>query len=1008
MRENEKAYRGRLSRFLDELIRPNIYGESFPLKITAWQAPGEPVRFDEAIRQTYTDFSIGSGWARGWGTTWFHVTGQVPEHLIGHPDLEIVVDLGFRRELEGGQGEGLAFRPDGTIIKAIEPFNRYLPVEDRVEGRIDFYLEAAANPEVAFNGLWQPSLFSTWESTPEKPLYKLRRLDGAIWNREVWELNEDFEVASGLVEELPADLPRRACLVVALNRAMDAIDPRNVAATAVVARTELAEALSKPAYASAHQVVATGHAHIDSAWLWPIRETIRKCARTFANAIELLDRYPDLVFSASSAQQYLWIRTHYPQLWTRIKQKVAEKRFVPIGGMWVEPDANLPGSEAMARQFILGKGFFIQEFGVEPLDVWLPDSFGYSGALPQIAKAAGSKWFLTQKMSWNQTNSMPHHSFWWEGIDGSRIFTHMPPVDTYNSKLSAAELALTESQYREQGHGTLSLVPFGYGDGGGGPTREMVAKAHRTANLEGSARVQLSSVADFFARAEAELTEPGVWVGEMYLEAHRGTSISQLRTKQGNRRCEHLLQAAEAWATTAAVRVGAPYPRKELEQCWQTVLLHQFHDILPGTSIGWVHREVEAGYERVASTLNQLIKGSTAALVGEGDRELAANSSSVTIGGIPAFSISEPNHSVVGEVEIVESARGWVFDTGLLRVALSREGMITQVEHQGRELVPDGRNFGALQLHVDRPAVWDAWDIDEHISRVVEHLSAASTLEVTRDAGRVLVDLGWQIRDSRVNMRLTLSPGSANLDFALDLDWHEQRTLLQLVFPTTVFTTNANSEIQFGHIQRPIHTNTSWDQARFETCAHRWVQVSEPGYGLAIANDSTYGHAIHREAGSGPQPPGATIGLSLIRGSRFPDPEADQGKHQLKVRVVCGATIADAQVAGRELNQPIRLVRGAHPVDPLVQVVGGSAVVETMKLSEDGSGDVILRIYESLGQRTEAVLATDFAFASVVATDLLERLVDDSPALWRDAERIGLKLNPFQIVTLRFVRDNRT
>ena len=629
--------------------------------------------FEEAVAQTYEPFSVGTAWGRGWSTLWLHITGSVPAEWVasGSP-YEIVIDLGFRTHLDGSQAEGLAFRPDGTILKAIEPFNCYLPVEDPTS--IDIYLEAAANPEVAVGGSWHPTPFASLETVPDTPLYVLNRLDLAQRNLEVWELNQDIEVLAGLVEELPADLPRRAGIVVALNAAMDAVDPRDVAGTATQARAALAGVLARPANASAHRVLATGHAHIDSAWLWPVRETVRKCARTFANVIALTEEHPDLVFSCSSAQQYAWIKASYPELWERLKQKVAEGCFVPVGGMWVESDTNMPGSEALARQFIHGKGFFLREFGYEPTDVWLPDSFGYSGALPQVAVAAGSRYFLTQKMSWNETNVLPHHTFWWEGIDGTRIFTHLPPVDTYNSRLAAFELAKAERQYAEQGHGTISLVPFGYGDGGGGPTREMVARAHRTADLEGSPKVRIGTAEEFFTEASAELPHPGTWSGEMYLETHRGTYTSQLRTKQGNRRSEHLLRAAELWATTAAVRVGLAYPTAVLQQCWETVLLQQFHDILPGSSIAWVHREAEANYVRVAEVLEGVITRSLAALTGDGATRLAVNSSPVSLAGIEPFAVSVPPAPGEAIVTVVAQGDGWVVDTGVVRVVVDGIG----------------------------------------------------------------------------------------------------------------------------------------------------------------------------------------------------------------------------------------------------------------------------------------------------------------------------------------------
>jgi alpha-mannosidase len=406
----------------------------------------------------------------------------------------------------------------------------------------------------------------------------------------VWQLVMDLEVLGELMHELPVDSARRWEILRAVDRALDAVDLQDVKGTAVAARACLQEVLATPAQPSAHRISAVGHAHIDSAWLWPLRETVRKVARTTSNMTALLEDEPDFVFAMSQAQQWAWIRDHRPEVWAKVKKAVADGRFVPAGGMWVESDTNMPGSEAMARQFVHGKRFFLDEFGAENDEAWLPDTFGFAAGLPQIIKAAGSKWLLTQKISWSRTNKFPHHTFHWEGIDGTRIFTHFPPVDTYNCSMKGSEIAHAARNFKDKGVARHSLAPTGWGDGGGGTTREMVAKAARMRDLEGSATVVWETPADFFTKAEAEYPNPPVWVGELYLELHRATLTSQARTKQGNRRSEHLLREAELWAATAAIRAGFPYPYEQLDRIWKTVLLHQFHDILPGSSIAWLVR----------------------------------------------------------------------------------------------------------------------------------------------------------------------------------------------------------------------------------------------------------------------------------------------------------------------------------------------------------------------------------------------------------------------------------
>ena len=440
-------------------------------------------------------------------------------------------------------------------------------------------------------------------------------------------------------------------------------------------------------------------------------------ARTFANVCDLIERSEDFVFAASSAQQYAWLKEHYPDVFARVRQQVAAGRFVPVGGMWVESDTNMPGGEALARQFVLGKQFFLDEFGVETEEVWLPDSFGYSAALPQIVAASGSRWFLTQKISWNQTNVMPHHTFMWEGIDGTRVFTHFPPVDTYNSDLSAADLARAERQYADKNAGTTSLVPFGFGDGGGGPTREMLAAAHRARDLDGSPTVTLSSPRAFFTDAETEMPHPPVWSGELYLEFHRGTYTSQARTKQGNRRSEHLLREAELWATTAAVRRGAAYPAAELAAAWRTVLLQQFHDILPGSSIAWVHAEAERNYAAVAESLTTIIETALRALAGTGQQLILANARPFAERGVPALGALAISPEPA--VEPQPSGDGFVLQNEHLRVEVDRRGLISSLvdRRADRELIPDGAAGNLLQLHRDTPAQWDAWDIDEQYRR---------------------------------------------------------------------------------------------------------------------------------------------------------------------------------------------------------------------------------------------------------------------------------------------------
>ncbi|WP_217167744.1 glycoside hydrolase family 38 C-terminal domain-containing protein [Streptomyces sp. AC512_CC834] len=988
----------RVRRFTRFRIRPAVYRDSCPTTITAWTVGGEPVPFAAAVTQTYRPFAPGQPWGRPWDTTWFDVRGEVPEDWAAS-GAELVVDLGFTGDQPGFQAEAMVYRPDGEIIKAIEPYNSWVALPD--PGPFRLLIEAAANPIVQVPYEYEPTAMGDRATAGDEPLYRLTDLSVAARDQEVWELLQDVTALDGLVDVLPEQGARRAEIVHALERMVDVMDPEDVAGTAARGREVLAPVLAGRAADSSLIVSAVGHAHIDCAWLWPTRETVRKVARTFANVLDLGERHPEFVFAASSAQQYAWLKDTQPRLFERVRRAVADGVIRPVGGMWVESDTNMPGGEALVRQFVLGKRFFAEEFGVDSEEVWLPDSFGYTAAMPQIARAAGARYFLTQKPSWNEINPMPHSSFHWEGIDGSRVFTHFPPAETYNSDLGAADLARTERTFRQKGKARHVLGLYGWGDGGGGPTREMLAAAERKRDLDGSPRVRMDDPGSFFRTAEAELPAPPVWVGEMYLELHRGTLISQARSKRGNRRSEALLREAELWAATAAVRRGARYPYDELRRIWETVLLLQFHDILPGTSIAWVHQEAEAEYERVANELTTMIttaldalRGDAAARADTAGTLVAANAGPYARRGVPAMGLG-PATEAPAAVPRHQNDR-IVLDDGTLHVEIDRRGTLVSVRdlHADRELLPSGVAGGVLQLFRDTPREWDAWDINDEDKRSGSDLVEPASIDIVDDAVVVRHERGQTV----ITTSVRLSEG--RIDYAFDIDWHESQKLLKLAFPLDIRTDRATSEIQFGHLHRPVHQNTSWDAARFETVAHRWIHVGEPGYGVAIANDVVYGHDIR--GGQAPDGrPMTTARLSLLRAPRYPDPNADQGRHTFSVSVRPGG-IPDAVADGYALQLPPRTAPGTA-VEPLLEVSDRAVVVESVKLAEDRSGDLVVRLYEAHGNRSRATVRTAFSWSEAVATDLLERAVDSAAVrAAAPGTEVALELRPFELLTLRF------
>ena len=987
MHDDHVLIEQRLRRSLGRLA-PAVYSARSALDVAAWSAPGEPVSVAEGLAAPYASVRIGDRWGPAWGTTWFRLTGTVPAGWAGRT-VEALIDIGFDVDRTGFHAEGLVYRRDGSPVKGLNPRSQWVRVP--ADEPVELYVEAAANPLILADGDFHPTPLGDRATAGDEPLYRLERAELAVFEADVWELVADLEVLGQLAAELDLGDPRRWQILRAIDLALDAVDLQDIAASAPAARAAVAGVLAAPARASAHRVSAVGHAHIDSAWLWPVRETVRKVARTAANVTELMDARPGLVYAMSSAQQFAWLREYRPEVFARVADRVKAGQFVPVGGMWVESDTNLPGGEALARQFSFGKRFFADEFGVDTEEVWLPDSFGYSAALPQLIALSGSRWFLTQKISWNQTNRFPHHTFWWEGLDGTRIFTHFPPVDTYNCELSGAELAHASRNFAEKGAASGSLVPFGHGDGGGGPTREMLARAERLRDLDGSPRVVIERPAEFFARAEQEYHDAPVWSGELYLEFHRGTYTSQAKTKQGNRRCEHLLREAELWCATASVRHGTDYPYDALDRLWKVVLLQQFHDILPGSSIAWLHREAVANYAAAAGELEQLISSALRTLAGQGATELTFNAAPHARDGVPALGAARRSFAAPA-VSVTLDGDGYLLDNGVLRVAIDSRGLLTSVRDGEREVLAPGSTGNLLQLHPDTPNFYDAWDIDAFYRHVATDLAGEVS---TVDSG---VRVTHRFGGSSVTQDITLDGGTVVFD--ADIDWHETEKLLKVGFDLDVTADRSAAETQFGHIYRPTHTNTSWDAAKFEICAHRWVHVGEPGYGVAVVNDSTYGHDVTRRARHGG---GVTtlVRLSLLRAPRFPDPDTDQGHHHLRYALVPGATLTDAAREGYRINLPGRAATGTGPVTPLVAVDNDAVIVESVKLADDRTGDLVVRLYEARGARAEATVRAGFPATAVTTVDLLERELDPAEL---SGGHVSLRLRPFQILTLRFRR----
>lgn len=1068
MRQQDVITDARIRRVLRDYLQPALSGRAAPLEVAAHHIRGEPEPPEKALAADYRPFLVGEPWGPAWSTTWFRLRASIPPDWRG---CQVALAFEIGNAGDTGFGAEALVWAAGQPAQGLSPNHRHYVLTDQAKGNeaVELFVEAAANPHPEPNLVSWPLLMPDPDG---RPLFSLARAELVVLHPEVASLWHDMRILAQLVEHIGDQEPRRSQVRAALNRASNALDlealadlaqpdpqpdvqppanpdtnpdagPDHRLATVTAARAILAPVLASPATASAHRVSAVGHAHIDTAWLWPLRETIRKCARTFSTALALMDRYPEYHFACSQAQHYAWMKEHYPTLFARIKEKVAAGQWHPVGSMWVEADTNVPSGESLVRQLLYGKAFFAEELGIQTEEVWLPDVFGYSGNLPQLMRQAGVRWFLTQKLSWNQYNPFPHHSFTWVGVDGSAVFAHFPPADTYNGQMSLADLAHSVANFRDHERATRSLYPFGHGDGGGGPAAEMLEAARRLGDLEGAPRVHQESPAAFFTEAEAEMTDPAAWVGELYLEKHRGTYTTQAAVKAGNRRGELALGAAELWAAMAP----APYPAARLEAAWKRLLVNQFHDIIPGSGIHWVYADAAADHSEILTQANAISEISLSSLLphlpthGLCSPVVALNPLSHDRAGLAALPRGTSGAVAVGPsgsgVPVQEGADGTriffaqvpscgyaVYDivegpapvgpdpelavsehhleSSRLRVEWEDNGLLTSVwdKRASREVLAPGARGNLLQLHPDYPNEYDAWDVDRFYREQVVDLDRLGGMEVV-EAGplRAAVRLVRTFGRSQVVQTLSLVAGSARLDFATEVDWHESHRLLKVAFPVDVRSPRATYEIQFAHVERPTHANTSWDLARFEVCGHTWADLSEPGYGVALLNDCKYGYDIH----------GNVMRLSLLRAPTWPDPVADQGRHYFTYALYPHAgDLREAGVieAAHELNSPFRVTAagrhdGRRPMQAsFLRLDRPGVVVAAVKQAEDGDG-LVVRLYEAWGRRGPVRLELGFPVAGAWRTDLLERVAGALPV---EDNQIALQLSPFEIATLRLER----
>ena len=992
--------------FAREVVAPAIYPDRIPLEVTARHLPGEPRPAQEAIEGRFEPFSVGDRWGGMWSTTWFRCRATVPDAWQGR-EVAAVVHLGGARVV-GFSAEGLIWTPDLKPVQGLHHEHREYRLATSANGGdpVDFLIEAAANPIPRWHMKDWPRLEPDYAGTE---LYALEQADLATVDREVEALWLDLDVVTQMAEWLE---PRREEALAALHDAMAVVSDGGPG-TAAEARRILRPVIEKAGDDPGHTVTAVGHAHIDTAWLWPLRETRRKCARSFANQLRLLERYPEHHFVCSQAVQYEWIKQDHPGLYEQIRQRVADGRWEPVGGMWVEADSNVPSGESLVRQFVHGKRFFRDEFGVETHEMWIPDVFGYSAALPQIAAGAGVTALITQKMSWNDTNEFPHTTFWWEGHDGSRILAHFPPAATYNGNVTVAELLNDARNFKDAERSSHTLYPFGYGDGGGGPSAHQIEAARRLRHADGLPDLAIGTVEAFLSAVRAEAADLATWTGELYLEAHRATTTTHADVKLGNRRAEEALRAAEMWSVAAGLDRSSINPT--LDPLWKLLLLNQFHDIIPGSSIAWVYRDAARDHAEILDRARSLTGVAQTRLAPEAGADLVAFNPStydreevvelpdgalrlVSVPGCgwapvpPARARRSPAHP-----DPVEAGDGYL-DNGILRVTFDPSGVVTSVwdHEEEREVLAPGAGANLFQLHEDHPKAFDAWDVDREYLDHVEDLDGPPEHDpeiVRAEPLRAGVRFRRRFGQSALTQVLQLTAGSRRIEFHTEVDWQERHRFLKVAFPVAVRSDRATYEIQHGHVARPTHANTSWDEARFEVCGHRWADLGEPGYGVALLNDCKYGYDVR----------GHTLRLSLLRGPGYPDPDADRGRHRFAYALLphpgdirAGRVVEEAEA----FNLPITVRPGrADRPSRIVSVDRPGISIEAVKPADDADATVV-RICEVHGSRGPVTVTLHRPFAAVDRTDLLERPQAEES---HDGQSVRVHLRPFELVTLRFV-----
>ncbi len=1026
-------WRARIERWRDELMR-HIYRPLGVVELAGF-VTRDRLSTAQALQGEFKPMPPGTRWGAKWEYGWFKGRVTLPPEARGK-----------RIVLRPDIGAESAVYVNDEAVGAIDAHHREITLARRgTPGKTyDVLIEGYAGHGPHVTSIGPAPLGRAVIPEPAPTQATVGESTFGIWEEQVYQLALDVYTLFELRDHLDPNSLRVAEIDAALRDFTTIVDfevPHDeILETVHAARARLRPLLECVNGSTAPTLFAFGHAHLDVAWLWPLEETERKCVRTFSSQLALMAEYPEYRFLQSQAHLYWMVKHHYPDLYRRIKRAVKAGQFIPEGGMWVEADTNISGGESLIRQFLYGKRFFRDEFGVECQILWLPDVFGYSGALPQIMRGCGIKYFSTQKIFWTYHGGepFPYNTFIWEGIDGTGVYTHLH--NDYNSHTNPASVIQRWNERVQKDGFSTRLFPFGWGDGGGGPTRDHLEFLRRQRDLEGVPRVRIAHPLEYFRDQEAKVWPDVRYVGELYFQAHRGTYTSQARAKRGNRKCEFALRESEMWGAAAQALERFAFPRQRIEEAWRAVLLHQFHDIIPGTSIHRVYEEAEAAHAEVMRTADEIAAQAIASLTGR-----AASAGFAAQAGHPALTVfnslswertaivplpegfmgaaDEAGHALPTQVvdgqtwvEVTVPSCGWTtlyptrgaaatpavvalsiaratLENDRLHVEFDERGAITSIydKETGREWAAGACN--SLRMYKDVPSAWDAWDVDSMYELTPVILDEPAKIEVVANGPLVAkVRLTRRIHNSTLTQEISLRRGSRRIDFHTVVDWQERHKLLKVNFPVTVHADEAVHEIQFGHIRRPNHKSRPFDADRFEVCNHKWTALMEEGRGAAVLNDCKYGVNVV----------GNSINLTLLRAPLAPDETADRGRQEFTYAFYCwNGPFADCDLVreGYDLNAPVLTAPGAAGERSLFAVDAPNVVIETVKPAEDNSKDIIVRLYEAKRTATRCTLTTTLPLTGAVQTDMLEEA--EQQELSCDGGKVALDLRAFEIKTIR-------